>query len=64
MMSEEDKIRYLRIALQLQGINISVPIADQIIQTYEKICELKGDFSLDDATKIEVDISNKYEKDG
>ena len=62
-MSEEDKIRYLRIALQLQSINMSVPVADQIIQTYEKICELKGQFSLDDAAEIEVDISNKYKKD-
>ncbi len=62
-MSEEDKIKYLRIALQLQGINMSVPVADQIIQTYEKICELGGKFSLEDAAEIEVDISNKYKKD-
>ena len=62
-LSEEDKIKYLRLALQLQGINMGIPIADQIIQTYEKICELKGQFSLADAAKIEAEISKKYDKD-
>lgn len=62
-MSQEDKIRYLRIALQLQGINMGMPISDQIIQTYEKVCELGGNFSLKDAAEIEVGIQEKYKQD-
>jgi hypothetical protein len=62
-MSQEDKIRYLRIALQLQGINMGMPISDQIIQTYEKICKLGGNFSLKDAAEIEVGIQEKYKQD-
>jgi len=62
-MSEEEKIKYLIIALNLQGISVSERIADQLIQTYEKLVELEGNFSLRDAAKIEAAIQEKYKKD-
>lgn len=59
-MTEEDKINYFRTAMQLQGISMSIQVADQIIQTYEELCTLGGDFSLSDAAKIQAGIQEKY----
>lgn len=52
----------MQIALGLQKIAVDEPIADRIIQTYEAIKKLGGDFSLKDAVKIEMDIREKYAK--
>jgi hypothetical protein len=62
-MTREEKIYYLKSAMQLQGINIHDSVTDQVIQTYERICELKGDFSLRDAAEIEYIIKEKYQQD-
>ena len=59
-MTEEDKINYFRTAMQLQGISMSIQVADQIIQTYEELCTLGGDFSLRDVAKIQAVINEKY----
>jgi hypothetical protein len=62
-MTQKQKIYYLKSAMQLQGINIHDSVTDQVIQTYERICELKGDFSLNDAADIEYIIKEKYQQD-
>ncbi len=62
-MTQKQKIYYLKCAMQLQGINVHDSVTDQVIQTYEKICELKGDFSLNDAAEIEYIIKEKYQQD-
>ena len=59
-MTREEKINYLRIALGLQKIRVDNETADRIIETYEKIMELGGDFSIKDAVKIEVMMDEKY----
>jgi hypothetical protein len=61
-MSEQEKITYMQIALGIQKIGVDEAMADRIIQTYEGIQKLGGDFSLKDAVKIEMDIREKYAK--
>jgi hypothetical protein len=61
-MTEQEKITYMQIALGIQKIAVDEAIADRIIQTYEGIQKLGGDFSLKDAVKIEMDIREKYTK--
>jgi hypothetical protein len=61
-MTEQDKITYMQIALGIQKISVDQAMADRIIQTYEGIQKLGGDFSLKDAVKIEMDIREKYAK--
>ena len=60
-LTHEEKVQYLRIAMNLQNFGINARAADQLIVSFEKILELGGDFSLKDAVKIETDIILKYE---
>lgn len=59
-MSREEKINFLRIALGLQKIGVNNEMADRIIETYEKVLELKGKFSISDAVEIEFEMDRKY----
>lgn len=61
-MTREEKNNYLRIALGLQKIGVSTEMADRIIETYEKVLKLKGDFSIDDAVEIELSMDRKYKE--
>jgi hypothetical protein len=61
-MTRNQKTDYLRIALGLQGIGINNEIADRIIETYEKILELKGKFSINHAVEIEWKMDMKYKE--
>jgi len=61
-MSEQEKITYMQIALGIQKIGVDEAMADRIIQTYEGIQKLGGDFSLEDAVKIEMGVREKYTK--
>ena len=60
-LTHEEKVQYLRIAMNLQNFGINTRSADQLVVSFEKILELGGDFSLKDAVKIEADIILKYE---
>lgn len=62
-MERESKINYLRIALGLQKIGVSNEMADRIIETYEKVLELEGDFSIKDAVEIEMSMDRKYSEE-
>ena len=59
-MTREQKNNYLRIALGLQKIVVSNEMADRIIETYEKVLKLKGEFSIKDAIEIELSMDRKY----
>lgn len=62
-MTREVQIQYLRIALACQAISVHDRIADQIIETWERLNELEGEFSLKDAAAIEEKIRVKYENE-
>jgi hypothetical protein len=59
-MTREEKINYLRIALGLQKIVVNDQTSDRIIETYEKILKLEGEFSIKDAVEIEMAFDKKY----
>ena len=61
-MTREEKVNYLRIALGLQKIAVSNETADRVIETYEQILKLKGEFSIKDAVEIETRMDKKYAK--
>ena len=61
-MTREKKNNYLRIALGLQKIGVNNEMADRIIETYEKVLKLKGDFSIKDAVEIDLSMDRKYKE--
>lgn len=61
-MTREEKINYLRIALGLQKIGITNEMADRIIETYESILTMKGEFSIKDAVELELRMDRKYKE--
>lgn len=61
-MTRDEKNEYLRIALCLQHISITTETADRIIETYEKILILKGNFSIKDAVGVSVSMDIKYKE--
>lgn len=62
-ISEEERIKFLKLALSLQGIIINTQIADEVLQTVDKIAELGGEFNLYDSAKISAAIRNKYKEE-
>lgn len=59
-MTIENKIQYLIMALSLQQIQVNEVVAEAIIRTYEGILEKEGEFSINDITKIQVELMEKY----
>ena len=59
-MTREEKTEYLRIALSLQNIGINYEGCDRVIETYEKVLKLKGEFSISDAVEIQMKLDAKY----
>lgn len=59
-MTIETKIQYLVMALGLQQIQVNEVVAEAIIKTYEGILEKEGEFSINDITKIQVELMEKY----
>lgn len=59
-MTRSQKSTYLKIALNLQGVGINDEMADRIVETYEKVIELEGEFSLKDAVEIQYEMDTKY----
>jgi hypothetical protein len=61
-ITREEQVNYLRIALNVQGININNATADLIIQTWEAV-KKKGDrFSLKDAARIDAQVRAAYKE--
>jgi hypothetical protein len=61
-MTQEQKISFIRIALAMQGIGVTNETADRIVQTYEKVLEKGGKFSVEDAVMVEYSLDKKYRK--
>lgn len=59
-MDKEKKIKYLQMALAMQSIPVSKEACDRVIATYEKVLELGGKFTVDDAVEIEYAMDKKY----
>ncbi len=59
-MERQKKIKYLRIALNMQNIGINEQLSDQVIETYEKMLSLGDAFTLSDAAIIEQHVKDKY----
>ena len=62
-MTRKEQVSYLRIALSLQKIIVDDEIADRIIETYEKVLQLKGKFSVSDAVDIQMKMDRNYTKE-
>lgn len=62
-ITEEERIKFLKLALSLQGIIINTQIVDEVLQTVDKIAELGGEFNLYDSAKISAAIKNKYKEE-
>lgn len=61
-MTRKEKSNYLSIALGLQKIGVSIEMADRVIETYERILKLGGEFSIKDAVEIELSMDRKYKE--
>ncbi len=61
-LSKEDKIKYLCIALRLQGFTVNDETCDRIIESYEAILRLGGNFSVNDSVEIQLALDRKYAK--
>ena len=59
-LSIKEKVNYLKIALSLQQIGVNEETTERIIATYEKILEIGGEFSIDDAVDIQLILDKKY----
>lgn len=59
-MTNKEKINYLRIGLALNNIATDNATCDLILQTIDKMEELKGKFSISDAVDIRMRIDKKY----
>lgn len=51
-----EKVEYLRIALELNNIVASYSDCCMIYETFKKICEVKSDFSISDIVKIKNEV--------
>jgi hypothetical protein len=60
-MSNLDRVDYLRIALGMTGVGVSNATSEIILRTFEAVEKMGGDFSLEDACKIEHEVLQKYE---
>lgn len=60
-MTHGEKVRYLKLALAMEGITITPKGADTIVTTFEEIVQRKGKFRLKDADKIKAEMSERYD---
>ena len=60
-MTHGEKVRFLVMALAMEGITITQKTADTIVTTYSEILEKKGKFKLKDALKIKAEIDERYQ---
>jgi hypothetical protein len=60
-MTHGDKVKYLKLALAMEGITITPKAADTIVTTFEEIMQRKGKFRLKDADKIKIEMGERYD---
>jgi len=59
----EEKTNYMRIGLGLASVTVNNMTAELIVKIYDGVLEMGGQFSLNDAAKIEVEVTEKYKKE-
>lgn len=59
-MNHEEKVKYMRLALGMQGIGVNEEMSDRLVTTFEAIQKKGGDFSVSDAVDIEFSVGEKY----
>lgn len=58
----DEKTNYLRIGLNLAGLNTDNKTSELIVRLYEGIMEKGGNFSIMDSAMIEAQVIAKYDK--
>lgn len=58
-MKEADKIKYLRLALRMQGHDLCEALAKQFVYTYDMLLKKGGDMDLKDIVDIEIKVKNE-----
>lgn len=56
----KERVEYLRIGMGLVGIPANDMTAELIVRLYMGISQKWGSFNLEDAAKIEVEVTGKY----
>lgn len=56
-----NELEKLKSALASVGVEVNIPSLDLILNTITKYNELKGKFSIDDATQLVEENRNKYQ---
>ena len=59
-MTHGEKLKFLQIALAMEGYTITEKTADLIVTTYDQILDKKGKFKLKDAVKVQGEIEHRY----
>jgi len=62
-MNKEKKIKWLKQALEMQGVSISKSITTRIVATYDKLLIKKGKFNIKDISKIEIAVEKEFPRD-
>lgn len=58
-MTHDEKINYMRMSAGVCGFHIDHKHLDLLVSTYELILEKKGDTSLSDSAKVEVEVKKR-----
>jgi len=58
----EEKTNYLRIGMGLVGLPTNNMTAELIVKLYEGILKKGGSFNIEDAVKLEFEVTGKYTK--
>jgi len=58
-MTHDEKINYMRISAGIAGFGISNEHLDLLVSIYELVLEKKGESTVDDATKIEIEVKKR-----
>lgn len=63
-MDGEDEVKWFRMALAMAGIEVNDRTADLVGRIYERLYTTRETYSLEDSTRIEAYIEDKYKQDG
>jgi len=60
--NEIEEIAFFRMAMQLSGITIDPRAAELVYRIYGEVKEKKNSYSIEDASRLEVIVCNRWEK--
>jgi hypothetical protein len=58
----DEQINYATLGLRSVGLNVEYDTVELIVETLKKVEELKGDFSIMDASRIQAKHEEKWKK--